>query len=438
MNAGVTTLVFVIVFALIDRGTVDRLVGVLSGAAVIGAFGLVADFFSVRMIAEAIYFETLALIFGMSAISAILARSGFFSLVAVRVVAHAQGNGWWVLVLFSLITYGFSLAVNNLATMVIVAPVTLVICRQMKLNPVPLLIAEIIASNLGGASTMIGDFPNMIISSAGELRFLDFIGGMMVPCLILLAAMLGYFEWRRGEIDGTSKASAGDWYDGMALVEPKTDPRLMKVGLSILGLALAGFILADAIGLRPGWIAMAAGMAALTMISGDRERDWFTACGGQDILFFMGLFVMVGGLVASGALEAVHWLIDTIGGGSKIPIMLVLMWFAAVLTIFLNAGAATAFLVPIAKGFHFGMADSSVVWWALSLGVLAGSSAALTGATAGPVTATFLERFVKAHPEMKEFMSPEAGLDFRGYFRWGLPIMVLFLGLSSLYIIIVA
>ncbi|MEE8392957.1 MAG: magnetosome biogenesis transporter MamN [Rhodospirillales bacterium] len=437
MNAGVTIFVFFVVFAVIYRGTVDRRVAVLSGAAVILAYGLAAGFFSLGMALDSIYFETLALIFGMSAISAILARSGLFLLIATRTAAHSKGNGWWLLVIFSLVTYGLSLLINNLATMVVILPVTLTVCKQMEINPVPLLIAEIIASNLGGASTMVGDFPNMIISSAGQLHFLDFIGGMMVPCLVLLAVTLGYFQWRRAEFDGAAETGPAGSGDPSGFLDPATDPRLIKIGLSILGVVLVGFLFSDVTGLRPGWIALTAGVVAIILAGGDEGNDWFTACGGQDILFFAGLFVMVGGLVAADALDGILWLIDWVSDGRDLPMMLALMWIAAFVTIFLNAGAATAFFVPIASGIDASLADPTV-WWALSLGVLAGSSAALTGATAGPVAASHLDRFVEANPEMQAFMPSGTRLDFKGYLRWGLPIMGLFLVVSSFYIIVVA
>lgn len=431
MEVGVTIAIFATVFTVIYLGTVDRRVAVMLGAGAIVLSGAVSGFFSVQMAIESIYFETLTLIFGMSAISAILARSGLFSLIAVRTANHASGNDWWVLLTFVLVTYGFSLVVNNLAAMVVIVPVTLTVCRQMRINPVPLLIAEIIASNLGGASTMVGDFPNMIISSAGNLHFADFISGMMVPCLVLLAAMLGFFQWRRGRMAGGS----GGGYE--RLPEPDIDRHLMNIGLLVLGAALVGFLLSEAIGLRPGWIAIVAGIVVMILAGADGEQNWFTACGGQDIVFFACLFIMVGGLVAAGALDGVAWLIETVGNGSEVPMMLAMMWIAAFLTIFLNAGASTAFFVPVATGMDAAIADPTV-WWALSLGVLAGSSAALTGATAGPLAASHLDRFIEAHPGIQELIPAGGALDFKGYLAWGLPMMGIFLILSSLYIIAVA
>lgn len=436
MNAAATIVVFVAVFAVIFRGTVDRGMAMLTGAAVMLLVGIASGFFSAAMALDAIYFETLALIFGMSAISATLARSGLFSVIAERTSANAAGNGWWVLVLFSLVTYGFSLLVNNLAAMVVILPVALTLCRRLKLNPVPVVIAQIIASNLGGASTMIGDFPNMIISSAAKLHFLDFVGGMMPACLVLLAVMFAFFQWNRAGFEVVAP-KAGRLRPDMVPPQPGTrlDPRLTGIGLTILGAALAGFLVADLTGVRPGWIALTAGVAALVLGGFDKE-EILSACGAKDILFFLGLFIMVGGLVAAGVLDGFIWLIDHASGGHGLFRLLLLMWVAAISTIFLNAGPATAFFVPVAATIHASFPGTEIVWWALSLGVLAGSSAALTGATAGAVAATQLERFVKTNPDMRAVIPAGAELDFRGYLRWGMPIMVLFLGLSSLYVMV--
>jgi len=296
-------------------------------------------------------------------------------------------------------------------------------------------IAQIIASNLGGASTMIGDFPNMIISSAGKLHFLDFIGGMMPACLVLLAVMFAFFQWRRDEIRFAGPVAGVMEASRRAPI--RVDRRLARIGLTILGAALAGFMVTEVIGVRPGWIALTAGLAAL-VLGGFERDDLVSACGARDILFFFGLFIMVGGLAAAGVLDGFVWLIDHASGGHGLLRLLMLMWVAAVSTIFLNAGPATAFFVPVAASLHGSLPVADVAWWALSLGVLAGSSAALTGATAGAVASSHLERFMKSHPEMGAVIPAGGELDFRGYLRWGLPIMFLFLGLSSLYITVMA
>ncbi len=438
MVTAITICLFVAVFGAIFFDLIERRLAVLTGAGCLLLFGIVTGFYSPRMALEAIYFETLALIFGMSVISAILARSGVFARIATHVAVNSLGNGWWILVLLSLVTYGLSLLINNLSTMIVVLPITLTICRLIRINPVPILVAEIIASNLGGASTMVGDFPNMIISSAGDLQFLDFIGGMMVPCLILLAVMFLYFQARQSiPRDRASQAPTTTVELGqLADVALPLQTHLQRLGISLLLITLLGFLLVDALDVRPGWIALGAGAVGLLLGRFDSEQ-LFRSCGGNDIVFFGALFVMVGALVNADALDGVTWLIGAISGGNATAELVALMWLAGAATIFLNAGAATAFFMPVAVTLYGGSQDPAV-WWALSLGVLAGSSAALTGATAGTVAATQLENFLQQHRDMRTLIPPGRGLDFRGYLSWGVPIMGIFLGLSTVYILLIA
>lgn len=437
----VTLAVFFGVFGLIYTGKVDRRAVTLIGGGVILFAGLIFDFFSFHMAIDAIYYETLALIFGMSLISSTLARSGLFSVIAGRAAVYSKGNGWLILILFSLLTYCLSLFVNNLATIVVLVPVALNICRVSGFNPVPILIAMIISSNLGGASTMVGDFPNMIISSAADLHFLDFIQGMMVPCLILFAAMFILFQWRRRELNSHSipakdrkKKIENLFKDSdKDIIE---DDYLYRIGLSVLLLVVIGFLFSEYFDARPAYIAFAAGLM-LIVIGRFKKDDLFDSCGTGDILFFTGLFVMVGGLNAAGVLDWFSSLIEILGAGVPAYELLALMWIAGFTTIFLNAGPSTAFFIPIASQMSYYI-PGHAVWWALSLGVLAGSSAALTGATAGSVAASQLDKAIKDFPEIAKQIPSGRSLDFKEFIRWGFPVMIIFLTLSTFYILIIA
>ncbi|CAA6606534.1 Magnetosome protein MamN [Rhodospirillaceae bacterium LM-1] len=429
-----SVLVFIAVFAAMFREVVAGHVAVLAGAAAFLLIGSLSGGYTPQMAINSIYFETLALIFGMSAMSALIAKSGLFVHLAEGMAEHSLGNGWWVLVMMSLVTYAIALVTNNIATMVIILPITLNICRRVELNPVPLIIVEIVAANLGGASTMIGDFPNMIIASAGVLHFNDFISGMMVPCLVLLALTLVFFEyrlpnWRSKPKPIISRADDSDHIFG----HPIIDQNLLRKGLFIFGLALAGFVLAGTIDVRPGWIAFVAGLAAL-VFGGFKEDDIFQACGGHDILFFVGLFVMVGGLTAVGVLDWCVFAIDWLGGSSTVFRTLVFLWLVAGLTAFIGGSTSAALFAPIAASLVTAT-DPQTAWWALSLGILAGSSGALSGATAGSLAVSHYERFIKRHPEILKMIPAGQGLGHREYARWGMPIMVLFLCFSTLYIV---
>ncbi len=431
MYAFLTLAIFAVAFTIIYQDKFDRLQVMLPAAASILISGVLLDTYSPRMALESIYFETLALIFGMSLISAVLSRSGAFAYIAERTITYSRGSGWLVVILLTLLTYLFSLVANNLATMVVMLPLSLTLCLRMGLNPVPVLIAEIVASNLGGASTMIGDFPNMIISTAASLRFLDFIGGMMVPALILLAALLLFLQSRKSQFVAHGNI-LGNAQNNPASVSTVLNPFLLKLGLGSLGTVLVLFIFADSIGLKPAHIALVAGLILLE-VGQFRGKELITASGARDILFFACLFVMVGGLNAAGVLDVVAGFIEAVSGGSKLASILLLMWVSAVLTLFLNAGPSTAFFIPVAMNLYENF-NEVIIWWALSLGVLAGSSAALTGATAGSLAASHLDNFLLDHPQLATLIKPRAGLNFKTYLQWGLPIMGLFLGISTLYI----
>ncbi|MBF0143868.1 MAG: sodium:proton antiporter [Magnetococcales bacterium] len=433
-SAFICLLLFVAVFVVVQRDLVDRGAAMLIGAGAFLLLGWALDFYTPARAVQAVYFDTLALLFGMSLISHLLFKSGIFHELAFEVVTYSRGNALLVLVLLVLVTYTISLVFNNLSVMVVMVPLTLVLCRSLAMDPGPVVAAELIASNLGGASTLVGDFPNMIIGAAARLHFDDFIAGMMVPCLILLAVLLLYFQRRlvAGAPGGVDLESARRALAALSPVRNRdgrggVDPYLFRVGASVLGVTLAGFFLAQSLGLNPSTVAFWAGIAIL--IFGRVPRaEWFQAMSGGDILFFLGLFVMVGGLQESGLLDGLHGLIAALGAGSATLSLLLLMWIAGLVTPFLNAGPATAFLIPVAKSLSVDF-PGATVWWALSLGVLAGSSATLSGATAGPVVASGMVNF------RDRFSGGEAGvLDFRRYLRWGLPMAGLFLGISSLYI----
>jgi len=433
MAAILTILVFIAAFAAMYRTTAGSHVAVLAGAAAVVVIGAVSGTFTLRMAMDSVYFETLALIFGMSAISTLLARSGVFAYLAAGTAEQSKGNVTWVLVMMSLVTYGISLTTNNIATMVVVLPITLNVCYRMEINPVPLIVAELFAANLGGASTMIGDFPNMIIASAGNLHFNDFIAGMMVPCLVLLAGSLLFFE---------AKMSAGAQADYAVslgqdeLVTPVVDSRLLWAGLWIFAAAMVGFVFAGVMNVRPGWIAFVAGLAAM-VVGRFKDEEAFHACGGDDILFFIGLFIMVGGLMAAGVHDWLTWVIEAVTaqhGGLR---AVVLMWVVAGVTLIAGGGTAAAAFAPIAASLSLGY-ENQASWWAISLGVMAGSSGALSGATSGSMVMSQYNRFIERHPEMLQAIPAGGGLTHQEYMRWAMPLMGMLLVASTVYILAIS
>jgi len=434
----ITIVIFLSFFALGQSGHLDRRLAMVTGACVMMFMGWALDFYLFAAVLQSIWYETLALIFGMSMISATLARAGLFDRWADKLTEYTGGDAWSITVLMVLVTYATSLFINNLSAMVVLIPVTLTLCQRLKINPLPVIIVEVIASNLGGASTMMGDFPNMIITSAGDLHFLDFTGSMMPLCLVLLAVLLGFLSWKNGkrELFSDSSNHAGHKVKLNTDGSSELDPYLYRLGISVLALTIAGFLLAEVVGIRPGGVALAAGLFLL--VSGNFDRDEFLRVGGLgDMSYFLGLFIMVGGLSAAGVLEGVVEFISTVSSDSDTVALLALMWIAYLMTPFLNAGPATALFIPVAISVNAWI-PGDVVWWALSLGILAGSSAALTGATSGPVAVTIMENFQGQQREQKDKSHINTELNFQSYLQWGLPISLLFLTISSLYIVVIA
>ncbi|CAK0757375.1 Magnetosome protein MamN [Gammaproteobacteria bacterium] len=417
---------FALVFFLTEAERVDRNQAMVGGAILMLFLGWFFDFYTLQAALKAVYFDTLALIFGMSLVGNVLVRSGVFTVLATKVANYSRGNAQLVLVLLVLTTYSFSLVVNNLATMLIMLPLTLAICSSLKLKPVAIVAAELVASNLGGASTLTGDFPNMIIGAAGKLHFDDFIGSMMVPCLMLLAVTLGYFGKRVVRLSNGVATTGKSIFESSESVE--IDYYLLRVGLTVLGVMLFALVFSYPLGLQSGSVALVAG-AVLLIFGRVPQGALLKAMSGDDILFFAALFILVGGLQSAGVLSGLHDLIVALGARNATQSSLVLMLISALLTPFLNAGPTTALIVPVASVLSREF-PGSPVWWALSLGVLAGSSATLSGATAGPV--------VSSQMSYQSGGKPDSGwvLDSRTYRQWGIPIASTFLVFSMLYIVV--
>lgn len=394
--------------------------------------------------------DILCFLAGMNLLTEALSLAGVFEYIGGRIAALAGGDPWRLMVGFCLSTYAVSLLVNNLTTMLVLVPVILNLCKRLNLEPRPYLVGMIVASNLGGASTMIGDFPNILIAARAGVGFNQFLGHMLPVCLALLAVTLAYLRATRAglwELRPGTCAPVRPSYDPLfapgrrgaraGYESPFADLGKRASGvfadstagmraLAILAAALTAFFFCDLAGLPPALIAAAAGLAAL-FLTGLDKGSLLKGLAYRDLLFFASLFVLAGAARASGLLGWFGEIITHLSFGSILMSCLLLLWTAAAATAFLNAGPCTALFLPLALGFR-PEAPDNLYCWSLSLGVLAGSSATLTGATAGSVTATLLS----SH----QARAGKTGglLTFRGYAREAAPLALIFLAVSSLYI----
>jgi Na+/H+ antiporter NhaD/arsenite permease-like protein len=410
-------------------------------------------FYTVRQALSALTqnFDVLAVLAGMNLVTAPLALGGWFDHLGRKVAGAARGDPWLIMVWFCTLTYAISLWVNNLTTMMILAPMVITLSRRLGFDAKPYLIGMVVASNLGGASTMVGAFPNVLIASKAGLGFDSFIYRMLPVCLILLLVLLAYMRltqyrlWTqalpaqkasarrygalfseagrpRGRTALLGSIARGE--GSGALPAGRMDLDTVRRGIVVLALVLAGFFACGRIGCKPAYVALAGGLAAIAWCGPSPERV-IQELSLRNLLFFAALFVLVGAAKASGVLESVGSLVTVLSCGNGLARCLLLMWLAAAATAFLNAGPSTALFLPLALSWE-PATTHHLLCWSLSLGVLAGSSATLTGATAGSLVSAMLSR--------EPGQPAPARLGFAEYARCGAPLALIFLLISSVYV----
>ncbi|NQT03281.1 MAG: trypsin-like peptidase domain-containing protein, partial [Planctomycetes bacterium] len=413
-------LIFSLMYYFVYKNVFDRVVLFVLGAIVVAITGHHLGFYEQDQMASALLekLDVLLFIVGMQLVTGVLDEAGALKYLAKKITIATGGNSWRVMWLFCLVTYACSMVVNNLTTIMLMAPMVLSLSKYLNCNPKPFLISMIIASNLGGASTMVGDFPNILIGTETGLPFYQFTSYMLPICLLELFVLLAYLRLAQPSLFKATVPLHSLSADGYPNFEPLdedwpelSDPadkaadnnillntigdRLPKTiksrdtlrrGLIILTIVIVGFLLSDVLNWSPAVIAIAGGIIAL-VFGGCEPFSLLQKVSIRDILFFSGLFILVGAAEASGTIGYLSGAIVRMSFGNTLVLCLLLMWGGAFVTCFLNAGPTTALFLPIVLSFR-SSAPHSLYWWSLSLGVCAGSSGTLVGATAGSVTAT--------------------------------------------------
>ncbi|SLM32739.1 Putative transporter, magnetosome protein MamN [Desulfamplus magnetovallimortis] len=449
----------IVMFLFIHKNMELRMQTVLLFAAIVVAAG---SFFGIYNPVDAFFairFNTISLLVGMYIISTILDYAGFFDSVAHRLYLFAGTDRTRIMILFCILTYIFSLFVNNLTTILVMIPMTLKLAARTGFDPRPIVIGEVIASNIGGASTMLGDFPNMLISSEANIGFNEFIIFMMPIGMVLFATLLVYL-WRKLDLyenltstdkeknkenesencENTlekSKLKSSTHARHTSIRQLERTPVLtlenrktIRRALFILFHMILLFILSQRLSLNTSAIALTGGLS-LFLFSGINKNEIIRKMSFRDALFFTGLFIVVGGLEASGLLQYVTRFITALSLGKPWLCCLLLMWSAAFITAFLSAGPATALFFPVVAGM-VNAPPGHIIWWSLSLGVLAGSSATVMGATAGPVAATLVEEFASRYAlQLKGGNTLKSGL----FSKTGIPVAIIMLSISTIYIL---
>jgi Na+/H+ antiporter NhaD/arsenite permease-like protein len=423
----VATTLFVITYLVIMSDRLNRAIVALLGAGLL----ILAGVLNQEEAMHAVDWNTLGLLLGMMLIVNITRRSGLFQYVAIWSAKKVDARPWGILLMMSTVTAVFSAFLDNVTTVLLTVPVTLLITDELKVKPYPYLFAQIFASNIGGTATLIGDPPNIMIGSATGLTFNDF-GIALTPVIIVIfvATMIPlYFYWGRH-----LRATEENRRHVMAFNESEaiTDPRLLKQSLAVIALVIVGFMLQRQTHIEPATVAIfgAAALLLLDNLGKDSETqsknvhgalseaEWIT------LMFFLGLFILVFGVQKAGLIDMMaDALLKATGGDFKLT-ALAILWGSAILSAFIDNIPFVATMIPLIKAMAptFGGEHALLpLWWALSLGACLGGNGTLIGASANLVVAGLAER---------------AGTTFRfvEFLKVAFPLMLISIVISHAYI----
>jgi Na+/H+ antiporter NhaD/arsenite permease-like protein len=418
---------FVLTYLLIITERLNRAIIAMMAAALMIIGGVLTQEAAV----QGVDFNTIGLLTGMMIIVGITRDSGVFQYLAIRSAKVVKGDPWGILVMLMLVTALLSAMLDNVTTVLLIAPVTLLITDTLKLSAYPYLFAEIFASNIGGTATLIGDPPNIMIGSATSLGYNDFLFNLApIAIFILLATIIPiYYIWGRHLKADPKLIEKVMQYREIDAIK---DWLLLKKSLLVITLVMIGFIVGHDYGYQPATVAMfgAALLLVLNCLPHNQEKqtelvaralgevEWIT------IFFFIGLFILVYGLETTGLLESLAHQVIELTDGDKTITALSILFVSAVASAIVDNIPFVATMIPLIKNMaaSFGGAEELVpIWWSLALGACLGGNGSLVGASANLIVAGFAER--SGQP-----------IRFLPFMLMAFPLMLASVAISAIYI----
>ena len=429
MNAWLAIGIFFGAYVLIATEKIHKTIVAVTGASLMIMLGLV----SFEQATESVDLNVIFLLVGMMTSVHILSKTGFFEWTAISVAKYAKGDPLKILVLLLTVTAVLSAFLDNVTTIVLLAPVTILIMQLLELSPVPVLILEALASNIGGTGTLIGDPPNIVIGSQARLSFVDFLVHLGPIVLIIFAVfvltVVMLFS-RRMSVSETIKARVNDAIPHLAIVDRKN----MIRSLSVFALMFLGFFCHSVIHVEAGVISLLGGMVMMIVCHSESDETLMTVEWGV-IFFFIGMFMMIAGLEANGVISWIGHALIKAAGHDLFMICLIILWGSAVFSSIFDNIPFVIVMIPLIEQIaeHFsgpvvlGAASqvqgntAQPLWWALALGACLGGNGTIIGASANIVMSRISER--NKHP-----------VSFFAFFRYGFPFMVQTMIIATVYL----
>lgn len=403
------TAIFVVTFVVILSERLHRTIAGLAGATVMLVVGIIMGFYSQEQALESIDFNTLILLLGMMILVRMLQQTGFFQYLAVRVAKRTQGNPLLLFIALGALTTVLSMFLDNVTTVVLIVPVTILVAEILGISPVPLLLAEAVLSNTGGVATLVGDPPNVLIGSAANFSFASFLTHLAPIVLVAWAAALLVllFVFRR-EIATSPKNAAA-----LLLLDEKAglrDPVALRKILITLGAVVVLFFIQGRLELSTGAIALGGAAAAMLWVRPDvdetlRRVEWGV------LLFFSALFVTAGGLEATGVLALVAERVAGLAEANLLLASLLMLWTSAALSAVVDNIPFTIAMIPVIEQLGLLGVNVTPLWWALALGAGFGGNGTPIGSTANVITVALSEK-------------TRTPITTRLWLRSGLPVML--------------
>jgi Na+/H+ antiporter NhaD/arsenite permease-like protein len=413
---------FALILLLIALELVNRTVAALLGAAILLAFGVVGQ---EEAASEFVDWNTIGLLAGMMMIVAILEKTGVFEYLAIKSAQWGKARPGRILILLAIVTAFLSAFLDNVTTVILMVPVTFLIADALDSSPMPFLLTQVMASNVGGAATLIGDPPNILIGSAAGLSFAAFVVHLTPVVLLTLPAVLGvlYLMFRK-ELHYSKDAE--EVILGMDAAGSIRDRVLLRKSLIVLSLVILAFFLHGALHLEAATIALFGAAALMLYARSDveevlRDVEWPT------LLFFVGLFVLVGGLEVTGFIGGIAELLTNVAGGASATTAVIVIWGSGIASGIVDNIPFTATMIPViqdlAKAENLSEAETQPLWWALALGADFGGNLTLIGASANVVVAGMSERAGKK-------------ISFLKFMAYGIPVTLVSLFIATAYVVV--
>ena len=409
---------FILSYGIIITEKLHKTIIALVGASLLIVFKVISQEEAVKFID----FNTIGLLIGMMVLVTIIKQTGLFEFIAIKQAKAAKGKPMRILMSFMLITAILSAFLDNVTTIIAMIPITLNICRVLGINPIPFTIAEIFASNIGGTATLIGDPPNIMIGSATHLNFADFIIKLAPVSAITMVIVLWIFRMIYKKDLKQDKVSEHI----MQLDENKaiTDWALLIKSLFVMGFVILGFFLHGTLKLDSATIAISGAAILLTIGKVDVEKA-FDAVEWTTIFFFVGLFILVGGLEKVGVLEYLATLTFDISKGNIFFTGLTILWMSALISAFVDNIPFVATMIPLIHKFaELSGGNVDFLWWCLALGACFGGNGTIIGASANVIGIDILKN------------SSKYSISFKDYFKVAFPIMLVTMVVATVYAII--